>query len=481
MLIVMNERKIMDQFAYSDSILEIWSAARELMANRLLSEYIDVPIFLDAFDRILKFSIAGSSIDRLLAIDLLVRLPAASKKLSARAEVHLNESLRVELPPLHFVNNHSNLPKHAKPADIRENIALGLKHAQGEWVENYLLKSIVNEHQSQRTREVLINELVTRSDQLSALLETLIHSFKILFSHKDQPSTLLSICQAFTRVISQNRQIINVGSSSPKMLDALAGCLAKYSGKGPIPQKLEHSAIAMVGLLDELLTIDIALFIEEESYLPLRRISGWWNLRSYPRQLNSALSPIVSKITSAISIRAKMGQKSHELIGCLRNAVQDADRVSRIRSSIADSTSLIPDIDDWLRGNQRNVASRSSALQRALQSVDDEDGDVLIGNLLILSAAAMRSIDSGNVEQATNTAIAISNRIQSASLQRRLRTEGEVGDIVDYVPSAHGTSDSDIPLGHKVRLESPTVVRVREDGTRDVVIRAVVSELKDRF
>ena len=475
--------EVVERFSKADSAEDVWSSARQLMANRLLAEFVDVPIFLKGFDRLYQFATAGTALDRLLALDLLVRLPAATKKLTSRAEKHLRATLKDEIPPLSILNDSSYLPEQAKPADIRENIAIGLSYAQGEWVRNYLLTSIVNEQQSQRTRDVLLKELVTRTDTLGGLIHDLIHAFdRYTDSAKDKNNpylNLTSICLSLTNIISQDRQIIEIDVSSPTTLDLFARSMIKYSGKHPLPPKLEDVAIAVVRLLDEILIAEISMFVEPNSYLAIERISRWWNFRSFPSPLQLAMQPIVSKLVGAIGIRAKMGQKPQELLTCLRHAVQDPQQFIRIRNELAESANLAPDIDDWLRGKERRSVGRTRAWRRALKSAGQEETDQLIAGLLIYSSNLRQALEEGNDEEAKSAAIGIASRVRSAALARRLKMEGTVGTIVDYSITAHETPNAETPVGQMVRLETPMVVRTREDGTRDVVFKAVVTEVRN--
>ena len=474
----MSEKPLAQQFTTAQTVADLWSLARQLMATRQLSNCVDSPDFLATFDRIASLTLSGTNIDRLLAIDLLVRLPAASKKLADRGTDHLRASLTREPPTLNLIASTVHLPEHGKPADIRENIALGLAYATGDWVEKYLLTSIVNEQQSQRTREVLVSELVGRLDDLGDLLHKLSLRFSSAPVEEDRPDELLSVCGALIKALSQNRQIIMLTESCLSELDVLAGTLVKYSGRDTLPQKLEAAAIDLMRLFDELLTMEISLFVEPDSYLILRRLKRWWNMRSYPRELCSVLRPIESKIIGAITIRAKMNQQSQELLNCLGYVVQDANRLKHIRTKIADNTVLKGDIDDWLRGKERAVGRRSMALRKALKGAGGEDADHLVGNLLLLTNSLAECLRSRNLEDASGAAVSMSNRVQAAALLRNLRVEGKIGEVVEYNPAAHETVLSGIPVGQYVRLERPMVTRVREDETRDILIRAVVSEVQ---
>ncbi len=478
----MVEQELTQQFSKAESVTEIWSAARQIMAKRLLPALVDDPLFLSGFDRLEEFASVDSDIDRLLAIDLLVRLPAASKKLANRAEAHLSSALTRVLPPLYELHDASRLPDQAKPADIRENIAIGLKLASGKWVEDYLSDSIVYEQQSQRTREALITELVQRTESFNDLIRKLQASFErntqLENDENRKYADLHSICQALIVILSRDRQAISVDMHSPCNLDLFAASLVKQSRWNIIPPRLEEAATVLVRLLDELLTLNVQLFVESDSYLVVERISRWWNHRSYPEALRTAMRPIMSKLIGAITVRARMGQKSQELVTCLRCIVQDADRVTKIREKIAESTNISPEVDDWLRGKQRTTGRRTNSLRRALRSGRQESTDQLIGRLLISTEYLDRTLDEGDAHAARAAVATVVNRVKSAALRRQLKMEGIVGEIVEYVAAAHETVDQSTPLGHKVRVESPMVVRIREDGSRDVVVKAEVVELE---
>src|SRR5262249_46208353 len=148
----MQEHSDLADFVAARGVSDRWDASRRLMALKRLQASASEEAFRASFDSLAAATQAGAALDRLLAVDLLVRIPSVAKTLQSRASGLLREALKYSIPPMWIVSDTSSLPAGAKPAEVRENVAQALAHASGEWVPGYLVQALAREDRSQRCR-----------------------------------------------------------------------------------------------------------------------------------------------------------------------------------------------------------------------------------------------------------------------------------------------------------------------------------------
>lgn len=116
------------------TISERWTGARLLMAEKKLNDFVGT----ESFDRVWSDLIQGiersDELERLLYVDLVIRISSFIKKLKRKVEAQLPLALSRPLPCLAQVSNTKALPDEAKPAEIRENVALALAYADGDYI-----------------------------------------------------------------------------------------------------------------------------------------------------------------------------------------------------------------------------------------------------------------------------------------------------------------------------------------------------------
>jgi len=165
---------ILARFAIGPTIADRWAAARELMAARQLISVVDTNEFISGFNAVGEEAQHGSGIARLVALDLIVRVSSFAKKLRPLAESLLRAALTHELPPASLLSESNALPQAAKPAEFRENVAIALKYASGEWTVAYVVRTLVEEEKSQRCRLELARQLAAREPLIDRWLSLIV-------------------------------------------------------------------------------------------------------------------------------------------------------------------------------------------------------------------------------------------------------------------------------------------------------------------
>jgi hypothetical protein len=68
-------------------------------------------------------------------------------------------------------------------------------------------------------------------------------------------------------------------------------------------------------------------------------------------------------------------------------------------------------------------------------------------------------------------------RIQALASELKLTTVGIVGEVIEFNPNAHRDVAGGVPSNPQVRIVRPMVVRERDDGSQDIIERAIVSQV----
>jgi hypothetical protein len=308
----------LQKFARGESIAERWIAARELMARREIPKAKDSDDFSAGWQAVVSGVSASEGIARLLHVDLLVRLSSFVKQLKTSAHSALTNALQHPLPDLDLVTDTRLLPADAKSAEIRENIAIALSLAQGEWVLSYVFESLASEDKSQRARVELVKRLAERSSLVDDWLEGLIQQpplrrFVQNVDPDNAAARLRDIASSLADGVRNYRTRLSATEAAGLKLANLCRLMVSTNPQRKIPRKLEGAAVEVSRLLDEVLGVRLSLIAEPEAYAVLAILRNWWQPLPYPKQLVAALDPIVAKLVSAIALRGRMGQRSDSL------------------------------------------------------------------------------------------------------------------------------------------------------------------------
>lgn len=428
----------------SENIIEKWGGARKLMAAREMQTASADPTFERAFLQLGEICIRADGTEQLLAIALAVRISELVKgEYRSVAASYLKKALVRKPASLRLIGDPKELPEEAKASEIRENVALALRYADGDWVFRYLIEAIGWEDRSARCRLELFRQLIAREPKISTWLESLSAlPWPEMWTAEtpDRAGRLRDLALSMAEVIRSHRNAADIDENTGPALASLMQKLVILSPRAPRPQKLPATAEAVIDLLDEILATEFTLIPDPEAYAPLAIIARWWQSNSYPPPVFSSLIKITRRIRSAVRLRARMGQRSEMLIARLRQGLGSEADASRVLLEIAESEKgLSPDIDDWLRGNIRENSPTAMAIGVALTGTNEFEISKSIA-LLMLDCMSARQLLAKNSSAPLAAEVRnICNRVDAIALQLRLTAAGEIGDIVEFNPAAHRT------------------------------------------
>lgn len=461
------------------AVAEKWDAARRMMAAKALISVADTQEVRIGFFTLGEVARNADGLERLLAIDLIVRVSSLVKSLKPQAENKLSAALARPLPPMSLAADSKELPQEAKPAEIRENIAIGLAHASGEWVIPYVVNALAIEDKSQRCRLELARQLIVREPSVDSCFSALANLPVSKFLPEKTAavvgaSRLKDISSALSEVIRERRTGLKATQSAGAELARLCRAFVSINSRTQLPPKLDQSAAEVARLLDDLLAVRVDLISEAEIYAPLEVFHRWWAPLPYPETLAHSCKPLADKLLGAITMRARWGQRSESLTSRLGQALGNAVAVSPSLIAIAEAESgLTPEIDDWLRGRVREASPTAGALARTLSGVSFEDLVTAIAPMLL---EAKEAEDSDGVDAHSDSFVRLVTQVKALATRLKLEISGQVGEAVEYAPTAHRTVTGTLPREPRVKLLRPMVVRRRADGGVDVIEKAIVAD-----
>jgi len=466
--------ELLDGLANGPSLVAVWDSSRRLMRDKGRGAAADDPQLLQGLRRLSEWATTESALHRLVAIDLLVRIPASIRKIARAAQALRQEVLRLPIPALSIIVEKRDLPDGAEPAEVRENVAKALADATGDWVLPYVIRAIAEEDRSQRCRVALAGQIAQRTSNIdewfdSLLKESTIQTLSERAGKEAGAARLRDIALAFAETIRTQRHRMQVSAYAGRLLANLAGTLVPLGPRDNLPKHVTDAACATVDLLDELLAVRLTLMDEAELYQVLEPLRRWWAQTRYPAKLAQALTPIVDKIVAGIVFRARGGQTSDSLMQRLRQAINDDNEARHKLARLASNeTGLSPEVQDWLLRIDRKPSSTGSDHSRLLTAVAEEHFTRAFAPAFLLAQEITASAHQN--QHATRLA----GLIQSIGAQFGLAVVGKVGDVVEYSPSAHEHVDGGLPRERHVSLVHPPVLRRRADGGSDVVIKGLV-------
>jgi hypothetical protein len=305
----------------------------------------------------------------------------------------------------------------------------------------------------------------------------MLSEFSWLTETADRTGRLRELAVVLVASLREHRNVIVVDEDTGPALAEMMQRVAPMSPRGKRSAKLTSAALASIELLDEILSTDFALIADPEAYAPLAVVSRWWQPSSYPQSVTDQLSGVIRKLTSAIRLRARLVQKSESLTLRLRQALGADGSVADVLAKIAETeTGLAPEIDDWLRGRSREISATVGAIQSLLSEAGAPAVTERIASLLLDCFEVELTTIEDSKELLSPHLRRIFGRIRALATELKLTIDGVVGEIVEFNPNAHRTISGGIPSDPLVRLRRPMVVRQRDDGSRDIVERALVED-----
>jgi hypothetical protein len=465
----MNPLEQVQAFADAVSLEDKWLCARDLMSTKAKPNGEEFYSFLKkGFEDLGQIAKSSDDSGRLVAVDLLVRLPASmknNKRVQTLALEVRRKVLSAPIPMLLVISETKTLPGNGKPAEVRENVAESLKDASGEWVCPYLFRALAGEDRSQRCRLALAKEIAAREHSIDGWLEHLLDE-PALGTDRDLDGAvarLRDLCAALVEAIKTKRSRLYVTPMAGSLLAKLIRTMVSIAPTQALPKGLDSAACAAVELLNEILAVRLTIMDEPELYDLVQIIHRWWSPRSYPESVAAALDLIIDKLLAGLVFRARGGQRSELLLQRLKQAINSEERYKLRMSEILESEiGLSGDVQDWLRGLDRGTNKLAPA--STLSAVGTESFVKHLAEIFRLAA-----------DEEITSKDQLQSAVRSIANQYGLTVVGKEGDVVEYSPNTYDLPPGEFPKERSIRIVRSPIVRRRRDGGSDIILKGLAS------
>ena len=421
----------------------------------------------------------------LLAAATLERAAAVVKRLRPQIDELLQQSITDQLPDLHQLKDRND----------RQYAARTWRAVRSPWYVDYLAKAAVQEESGENIRKECLEGVITLSADISAALSTLQQAFKVTNFETKKPGDsvgrrLKRILELFTTILLESHKPL--GDNVARALSLLVRRAFHDTGLPRsivIKRDVTHQ---IAKLIHGIVRTSFSYAGDDRTYEALLVAQDWFDTSDWVDLCESshAIVQLQNDLQESILLIAKFGVTDDALRRTLGTALGSRKRAEEVCREIATTTpGLSRDVRDRLAG----VSSRrrsTSAAESQEWSMDKVLAELLIetdrlsaasnvvqtGVLPEVSTVLPHSVRS--LSTLTGLADAFSNRMALALKRRSLRARGDVGDEVEFSPLEHQIRGGGIP-DRRVRIVSPLVERISEDGVPHIVLKALVEPVAD--
>ncbi len=429
-----------------------------------------------------RHAAGGDPSARLDAIALLGKAGEVSVPIAKAVRPPLRAALANPLPPL----------QEWGAAEDRFYLAKAVAVSEAAWIPGYAADALgraeINEKLS---RDEWAKLAIDRADDLSGALAVVGRSATDWLSSREDRTEaayrkLARICEALTQVL--------LTADVPSGQDfgkAIVG-LVRIAGGGQGSEILrlrEEAAIGVLDLVIQLLRLNFDVLLDSDIYRAVGAVRGWWRPARAPDAVERKADRIARLAMRGLQLLARQGVRDNELRRAVAAAL-DPSRTDAVGKAIATSDpSLDPGDAIWLASGRAASETRNNESVRAL-SMQAEDE--ILGRLLLaldhheLEPVTLASVadaievfeptQSDVVRKAGDRMMLVRQWAEGLARKRRLSTYAARGEIVQYDPTVHDTSQV-LQRNGSARVISPGVLRSVDGRPSVIVTKAVVEAL----
>lgn len=457
------------------------AALFDLTKTKQLHRVASDEAFLQSLDRLARSARSpAGEIDRLLTLAALQRAAASARSIQSDVESLLKKCAAGPLSKLYALpDNHDRLYA-ARTWRVIPDV----------WHVDDLATAAVREESGEAVRRECIEAVISLTDDfetgIAALRRALLEvSFKTKKPADSLGRRLIRVLAALTATISRSRK--SVGANAGREISYLARRGFRTIGR-PEATAVREDLVEEIALLThEIVRADFSHAERGETYAALSGLSLWFGARDWEDVCRSsqAIPRVRDDVQKALVLLASTGKIDNALRSALIVVAGSQKNADTICRRIAVEHAGIPDdVRHWLAGASRRIQS-ASAVESQERSIDQVLAELLVATAKLSRASATVETDVlpevsivlpqslPALSRLTGLADAMSNSLRLAATWRSLRLRGKAGEEVEFTPLEHQFSTAGVHSRH-VRLLSPVVERLTEDGVPRIVLKATV-------
>lgn len=426
---------------------------------------------------------AGQDTDRLLGVAALLHAAATAPSIRASVELLVRNAVSGPLSRLH------ELP------DVHDRLyaARSWRVVPAAWSLDALAIAAAREESGEAVRKECIEAIVGLSTKIERAVSALREALLAVTFETKKPGDSLArrlnrVFAALTDSLSRSHK--PVGGDIGREISNLVERGFRAAGRPESPavrvDVVEHVAV----LTHAIVRADFSLAGHDKTYEALSVVSEWFRAREWEQLCESskaaeAISRVRDDVAKSLLLLAGAGKTDDRLRRALATAAGSRRRGDAICRKMAKEHPGIPDdVRDWLAGASRRTRI-ASAVESRERSIDEVLAELLIDMTRLAGASRVVQSDvlpdvsivlpqsMHALSRLTGMADVMANKLNLAVAWRSLRMRGTVGEEVEFSPVEHQFSAAGA-RSRRVRLLSPVVERVSEDGVPRVVLKAAV-------
>ncbi len=428
----------------------------------------------------------ASNVDRLLTVATLQHVAATAPSIRARVESLVRDAIVEPLSKLH------ELP------DVHDRLyaARSWRVAPNAWRLDDLATAAACEESGEAVRRECIEGIIELAAEIQEAISALRKALMAVRFETKKPGDSLGrrlnrVLAALTESISRSDKPVGDGAGREfsQLVEWRFHAARRPESDAVRADVVEHVAV----LTHAIIRADFSHGGRGRTYEALSVVSDWFATHEWREMCRSstAISRVREDLQKAILLLAGAGKTDTRLRDALVTVAGSRKHADAICRALATEHPGIPDdVRDWLAGSSRRVQS-ASATESQERSIDE-----VLAELLVAMARLSRASEVVKSEVIPEVSIvlpqsvhavsrligmtdAMANKLNLAMTWRSLRLRGTVGQEVEFSPVEH-RFNADGVRSRRVRLLSPVVERVSEDGVPRVVLKAAVEPTADQ-
>ena len=429
---------------------------------------------------------AASETDRLLTVAALQHAAATAPSIRTRIESLVRNAVSGPISKLH------ELPE----AHDRLYAAKSWRIVPNAWCLDDLATAAAREESGEAVRKECIEGVFELAGEIEEAISALRRALLALRFETKKPGDSLGrrlnrVLAALTDAISRSHKPVgeNVGREVSYLLDQ--GFRA--SGRPQSPAVRTDVVEQVAALTHAVVRADFSHGGRDKTYRALSVVSNWFGANEWQEVCRSskAVSRVRDDAQKALMLLAGAGKTDDRLRQALVTVAGSRENADAICRTMATEHPGIPDdVRDWLAGVSRRMQS-TSAVESQERSIDEVLAELLVEMTKLSRASGVVQADVlpdvsivlpqrvHALSRLTGMADAMANKLSLAVKWRSLRMRGTVGQEVEFSPVEHQFSTNGV-RSRRVRLLSPLVERISEDGVPRVVLKATVEPTSDQ-
>jgi hypothetical protein len=471
-----------DQYSVPHDFLSAVSLLQSLIATRnLVKSTLQARAVITSFDLVGNSARAAEGNERLQAVSILGKAAEISKPAAAVATPLLKTSLLTPLPPIGSWGT----------ADDRYYLAKGVSAGVEPWISSYAAIELGRGDITERkSRSVWAEIAINRAESLAAAVDILAQA--LADDRRTSNFTVDTASRKLNRIAVALQELLPAADipTGEGFGKAFSGLVIEAVGRnGPETRTLrQETAQNILDLMIHTLRLRFSASLDSDIYRAAGAVLGWWKPARPPDAINSRAERIARIAMDSLHTLARQGVMQQNLRQALVTSF-GAEIVDRIGAALTEKDpSLDPSIASWLsRGRaldevRSNLAVREvneqeldELVARLLLAVDNQEGGPQSLELIAGDIELLEPRHTSTIRSAVNRARLFAQWAQAIGTRRRLALSGKRGDLVQYDPAIHDTSDN-LQMSARARIQLPGVTKQQEGRPPRIILKAQVEK-----